>query len=391
MKAFKTGLAVGKFAPLHRGHQLVIDTALSQCDHVVLISWSIPEYPGCEPLVRAAWLAVLYPQTTRLVIDQAWLDAWSEEQAQPALPSTAEPTSSSGATARSADRRARSQAPALPNNDDPDVVHRQFVGWLCTHVLGCVVDAVFTSDDYGPGFAYELGQWFHDRGVVDHTVTHVSVDPVRKIIPTSGTMIRESLTSSNEWLSPVVAASFVKRVTILGGESSGKSTLAAALADHFATEWVPEYGRELWDIREGALSYEDLLLIATEQVHREEQAARTPRAIETGILICDTSPLTTLLYCLDMFEKAEPELYTFATRTYDLVVLCSPDFAFVQDGTRRDDTFRTTQHAWYQHELATRSIPHVIVSGSVQDRVNAVANSLSPKKGTISNSQKAYQ
>ncbi len=381
MNAFKTGLVVGKFAPLHRGHQLVIDTALSQCDHVVLISWSIPEYPGCEPSVRAAWLAELYPQTTRLVIDQAWLNAWAEEHAQPA-PSTAEPASSSEPTALSADRRARSQAPVLPNNDDPDVVHRQFVGWLCTHVLDCVVDAVFTSDDYGPGFAYELGQWFHDRGVVDHTVTHVSVDPVRQIVPTSGTMIRSALGSSKQWLSPVVAASFVRRVTILGGESSGKSTLAAALAENFRTEWVPEYGRELWDIREGALSYKDLLLIAKEQVHREEQAVRTPRAIETGILICDTSPLTTLLYCLDMFNQAEPELYDLAKRTYDLVVLCSPDFTFVQDGTRRDDTFRATQHAWYQHELATRSIPHLVVTGPVQHRIRAVAKALPPPGGS---------
>ena len=170
----------------------------------------------------------------------------------------------------------------------------------------------------------------------------------------------------------------MKRVTLLGGESSGKSTLAAALADHFATEWVPEYGRELWDIREGSLSYEDLLLIAKEQVHREEHASRTPRAIQIGVLICDTSPLTTLLYCLDMFNRAEPELYGLAKRTYDLVILCSPDFDFVQDGTRRDDTFRTTQHAWYQNELAARSIPHVIVSGSVQDRVNAVTNNLYP-------------
>ena len=377
MNAFKTGLVVGKFAPLHRGHQLVIDTALSQCDHVVLISWSIPEYPGCEPSVRVAWLAELYPQTTRLVVDQAWLNAWSEEHAQPALPSTAESTSSSEPTALSADRRARSQAPVIPNNDDPDIVHRQFVGWLCTHVLDCVVDAVFTSDDYGPGFAYELEQWFHDRGVADHTVTHVSVDPVRQIVPTSGTMIRSALGSWKQWLSPVVAASFVRRVTILGGESSGKSTLAAALAEYYGTEWVPEYGRELWDIREGSLSYEDLLLIATEQVHREEQAARTPRAIEIGVLICDTSPLTTLLYCLDMFNRAEPKLYDLAKRTYDLVILCSPDFTFVQDGTRRDDTFRTAQHAWYQHELATRSIPHLVVSGSVQDRVSAVLQAFS--------------
>jgi HTH-type transcriptional regulator, transcriptional repressor of NAD biosynthesis genes len=198
---------------------------------------------------------------------------------------------------------------------------------------------------------------------------------VTKALP--GTKIRESLGSSKQWLSPVVAGSFVRRVTILGGESSGKSTLAAALAEQYNTEWVPEYGRELWDLREGTLSYEDLLLIATEQVRREIQAARAPRAIEAGMLICDTSPLTTLLYCLDMFNQAEPELHALAKRTYDLVVLCAPDFAFVQDGTRRDDTFRTTQHSWYQNELAIRSIPYIVANGSIQERMHLISSARS--------------
>jgi HTH-type transcriptional regulator, transcriptional repressor of NAD biosynthesis genes len=351
VRIFKTGLVVGKFAPLHLGHQLVIDTALSQCDHVVLMSWSIPEFPGCEPSIREGWLAELYPQTTRLVVDQDWLTAWSVEHSL--------------------------DIPTLPSNDDPDVVHRRFVGWLCTHVLDCVVDAVFTSDDYGPGFAAELAQWFREHDIADNTVTHVSVDRLREAIPISGTEIRESFGSSKQWLSPVVAASFVRRITILGGESSGKSTLAAALAEHYNTEWVPEYGRELWDLRNGVLSYADLLLIAKEQVCRETQAARTPRVLESGILMCDTSPLTTLLYCLDMFNQAEPELHALATRTYDLIVLCTPDFAFVQDGTRRDDSFRTTQHTWYQNELAIRSIPYIVASGSIQDRVHLVSSALS--------------
>jgi nicotinamide riboside kinase len=40
----------------------------------------------------------------------------------------------------------------------------------------------------------------------------------------------------------------VARVAILGAESSGKSTLAAALADHYGTVWVPEYLREFVEI-----------------------------------------------------------------------------------------------------------------------------------------------
>lgn len=72
---FATGLVVGKFSPLHRGHQALIDHALSRCDSVLLLSWSQPELPGCDADRREAWLQALYPQVTRLVLDEARLAA----------------------------------------------------------------------------------------------------------------------------------------------------------------------------------------------------------------------------------------------------------------------------------------------------------------------------
>ena len=71
---------------------------------------------------------------------------------------------------------------------------------------------------------------------------------------------------------------------------------------------------------------------------------------------------------------ASPEVV--AGHGYDLVVLCAPDFPFIQDGTRRDDGFRARQHAWYQAELARRGIAFVNVSGTVADRVGQVAQAL---------------
>ena len=347
---YGTGLVVGKFAPLHLGHQFVIDTALEQCDHVVIASWSIPEFSGCEPERRRGWLAELYPQTTRLVVDNAWLADWTCTTGQP--------------------------TPPLPTNDDPDVDHRRFVGWLCTHVLNRTVDVVFTSEEYGPGFAIELEQWFaeHDQRT---SVAHVAVDRDRAKMPISGTLIRDmSPSDRTQWLSPVVASSFVRRVTMLGGESSGKSTLTQAVAGALGTTHVAEYGRELWEQQDGVLAYDDLLRIAREQVRRETQATRTAQALTTGVVVCDTSPLTTLLYCLDMFGRAEPELEELAARPYDLTVLCRPDFDFVQDGTRRDNSFRMTQHAWYERELHERGIAYLEAVGSIAGRVAAVAESI---------------
>ena len=86
--------------------------------------------------------------------------------------------------------------------------------------------------------------------------------------------------------------------------------------------------------------------------------------------------MTTYFYCVEMFGKAEQELAQLAGHGYDLVLLCAPDFPFIQDGTRRDEDFRARQHAWYQDELARRGIAYVNVSGTVADRVGQVAQLL---------------
>ncbi len=141
-------------------------------------------------------------------------------------------------------------------------------------------------------------------------------------------------------------AAAVRRVVLLGGESSGKTTLARALAEALDTRWVAEYGRELWEQLRRTLTPDELVLVAQRQVELEEQAALDPRVRRAGWLVCDTSPLTTLQYCLHDHGDAPAALRELARRRYDLAVLCEPDFAFVQDGCRRDDGFRAEQHAW---------------------------------------------
>ena len=64
-------------------------------------------------------------------------------------------------------------------------------------------------------------------------------------------------------------------------------------------------------------------------------------------------------------------------RRYDLVVLCEPDFPFVQDGTRRDAAFRQRQTEWYVTQLAQRGIAPVRVRGSVDERVRRIEEALS--------------
>ena len=69
-------------------------------------------------------------------------------------------------------------------------------------------------------------------------------------------------------------------------------------------------------------------------------------------------------------------LERLANRSYDAVILCAPDFPFVQDGTRQDDTFRARQHEWYVRELAVRGIPFMLAEGTLACRVAAIRHNL---------------
>jgi len=343
---FARGLVVGKFCPLHRGHQLLIETALSRCDEVVVVSYTRPEFARCGPDERERWLAELYPMATRLVVDDERLRASCLARGLPVR--------------------------GVPHNDAPDDEHREFVAWLCCAVLGTTVDAVFTSEHYGDGFAAFLGRYFGSHADTVGDVRHVCVDLPRNAVPVRGTDVRNDPHAHRDSLSPLVHADLVERIAILGGESSGKTTLAQALAQRFGTAWVPEYGRELWEQRDGHLRPGDMPAIGTRQVELERQLGRQARRW----LFCDTTPMTTAFYSREMFGHVDPLLERLASRRYDRFVVCATDIAFTQDGTRRCARFRDRQHAFYLRELAERGWDFTLVAGSVDERVDEVASLL---------------
>lgn len=347
---FRRGLVVGKFCPLHRGHELLIGRAIAACDEVLVISYTKPEFDGCGRADREGWLAALFPQVRALVVDDAALGAICA---------------------------ARGITPArqVPHNDAPEEEHRSFCGWLCLTVFGTSVDAVFTSEDYGDGFAASLTDYFRVHAASASAVTHVCVDQARLAIPVSGTAVRADVHAHRALLAPEVYASFVRRICLLGGESSGKSSLAAALADRLGTVWAAEYGRELWDLRASQgrrLELPDMLHIGQVQCRRERAlAGRAQRW-----LVCDTAPLTTYFYSMEMFGQADAALLELAERRYDAVFVCLPDFPFVQDGTRRDDAFRHQQHAWYLRALEQRGIGYTVLAGPLVARVEQALGAL---------------
>lgn len=56
-----TGLIIGKFAPLHKGHQDLIETALKQVDKLIVFIYDWPELTDIPIGVRRKWIEKLYP------------------------------------------------------------------------------------------------------------------------------------------------------------------------------------------------------------------------------------------------------------------------------------------------------------------------------------------
>lgn len=335
MKKHRNGLIVGKFSPLHKGHELLIKRAFDECETVYIFSYYTPEFAGCEAHRRERWLRTLFPAAKIFVLDDDYV-------------------------------RKRFNIP-LPANAANDLEERRFVGFLWLNLVNEPLDAVYTSENYGAGYAKELSRYF--EFYTDFPpVRHVLVDLKRAAVSISGTQIRKDVHRWKEFLSPFVYASFVERICFLGGESSGKSTLTARLAQEFSTEFVAEYGRTLSEEKDNNLIYEDLLKIAKTHIALEESAAM--RADK--YLFIDTSPLTTLFYSRHLFGKADPELQWLSHRQYDRTFLLAADFEFVQDGTREGNNLRERQHEWYLKMLAERKVPYILLEGDLETRVEKV-------------------
>lgn len=173
----------------------------------------------------------------------------------------------------------------------------------------------------------------------------------------------------------------MKRIVLLGAESSGKTTLCRALAAAYDTIWVPEYGRQLTEAKHGDLRFADHLHIGQRQVELEDEAL--PRA--NTYLFVDTNATTTVLYSYYYYQACDPALLALAhaCRTrYARTFVCAPTIPFEADGWRGPEALRSVQHGTILMQLALLDIPYTLVSGSVEERVTQVRSQL-----TINNEQ----
>ncbi|MGB3587118.1 MAG: ATP-binding protein, partial [Tunicatimonas sp.] len=154
------------------------------------------------------------------------------------------------------------------------------------------------------------------------------------------------------------------KIITTGPESSGKSTLAQALAGYYQVVWVPEYARDYLNKLNRPYQEEDLLKIAKGQIKREDEAAKG----KPDLLICDTSLMVIKIWSEYRYRRCHPWiLKQIERRPLDLYLLCTPDIPWEPDPQRENPTNRDELFLLYQQALADE--PAVTIQGNYQQRL----------------------
>jgi len=168
----------------------------------------------------------------------------------------------------------------------------------------------------------------------------------------------------------------LKKIVVIGPESTGKSTLCGYLADYYNTLWCPEFAREYLLENGTFYTVDDLITIAKGQLEAQKNHTQLVQTQidQTGIvkpLIIDTD-----MYVMKVWAE-----YVFGTcptfildeinkQDYDLYLLCKPDIPWVKDELREypDEKPRQELFQIYKDILINQQTPWVEISGSFEAR-----------------------
>ena len=162
----------------------------------------------------------------------------------------------------------------------------------------------------------------------------------------------------------------IKKIAIIGPESTGKSILAQDLAAYFNTIFVSEFARQYIESLDRPYVEEDLLLMAKEQVLLEEE--QTLRA--NKYLFCDTELTVIDIWSQEKYGKTHPWIMTeLHKRSYDLYLLLDIDLEWVYDSQRENPDDRDRLLNLYRESLTKRGLKYHLVQGRGDARIeNAI-------------------
>ncbi|MFM1857779.1 MAG: hypothetical protein RLZ05_839 [Bacteroidota bacterium] len=174
----------------------------------------------------------------------------------------------------------------------------------------------------------------------------------------------------------------LKKIVVIGPESTGKSTLCRQLAEHFETVWCPEYAREYLLTNGKDYSYTDLLTIAKGQIAGEENWAELLEKRAAPLLeqdydipyFIDTNMVVMKVWAEFVFNKCHPYIEEqLAKRKYDHYLLCQPDLEWEKDELREYPDLETRERLFfiYKNFLEQQSVPWTLINGKNDDRIQS--------------------
>ena len=166
----------------------------------------------------------------------------------------------------------------------------------------------------------------------------------------------------------------MKKIVIIGPESTGKSTLCEQLATHYKTEWVKEYARE-YLLQQGTnYTFNDLLEVAKGQIAAEELTVSQLLTInhQSSTLFFDTDMYVMKVWCEFVFEKCHHWILNkIVERKYDLYLLCNIDLPWVKDELREYPDLITREKLYHNYKdiMVNQNIQWVDISGNYNERL----------------------
>lgn len=174
----------------------------------------------------------------------------------------------------------------------------------------------------------------------------------------------------------------LKKIVILGPESTGKSTLCAQLAAHYASGWVKEYAREYLLANGTDYTFDNLLEVARGQLQLEdhtvsqlaaEEARKVPEDRFTHLpVFIDTDMYVLKVWCEFVFDRCHHWILNrIVERKYDLYLLCNIDLPWVKDELREYPDLETREKLYHHYYdiMVNQDVPWVIIQGSYDERL----------------------